>query len=460
MIDQTNLQNLRENLSVKSDKKSLKHTINRHAKFFPFMTRGTERPKFKGGFEGVLGEFTRNISGKKLNNKLDNEKLISEMTKNVNAIDADKAQLEQILRMFLIDKNGGLKVFHPYMFQYLPFTEGAEARGEKEISKFLADVLIEGASEYLSYFKSSKSDDLISKLVLTNLTGLEENKEEIKYSTKLDYITKLFKKDLEFLYKHEDYFKSHYSLFMSYYYFFYITQLTLKIAQKTKADFLKNNEIFYTLDWEATSKNRKGYLQGYQTIKESSRNLLIDVNVLEHLNILFGTNTKTYSELKNVYEELSVNYQNQLKELLKEWIIEYRSLLELPEKISLESLDYEELVHKLFDSIQETYSKSTMLGPQSRYPLSIEEIGKKYFMKTRGSLGYMLNVSQDLLLLLTSLCLQDEKKSLKQVFFELELRGMFLDRYSQEEVVNLFDKLNLLDKKSDSGDAQYVKPIL
>jgi len=101
-----------------------------------------------------------------------------------------------------------------------------------------------------------------------------------------------------------------------------------------------------------------------------------------------------------------------------------------------------------------------MQGPRNRYSLSIEEIGKKFFLKTRGSLGYMLNVSQDLFLLLTAVCLKNERKSLNQLFIDLENRGMYFDRYSKEEAVKLLDKLNLLDKKSDSGDAQYVKPIL
>ena len=45
-------------------------------------------------------------------------------------------------------------------------------------------------------------------------------------------------------------------------------------------------------------------------------------------------------------------------------------------------------------------------------------------------------------------------------FNEFEKRGIALDRYSKKEVMNLFDNLNIIDKKSDSGDAQYVKPIL
>ena len=50
--------------------------------------------------------------------------------------------------------------------------------------------------------------------------------------------------------------------------------------------------------------------------------------------------------------------------------------------------------------------------------------------------------------------------ALKEVFLQFERRGVYLDRYSKEAVVDLFDKVNILDKKSDSGDAQYVKPIL
>ena len=41
-----------------------------------------------------------------------------------------------------------------------------------------------------------------------------------------------------------------------------------------------------------------------------------------------------------------------------------------------------------------------------------------------------------------------------------ERRGLFFDRYSKEEIVNLLNTWNLIDKKSDSGDAQYVKQIL
>ena len=42
----------------------------------------------------------------------------------------------------------------------------------------------------------------------------------------------------------------------------------------------------------------------------------------------------------------------------------------------------------------------------------------------------------------------------------LNLNHIFLDNTSKEYLQDFFTKLNLIDKKSDSGDAQYVKRIL
>ena len=82
-------------------------------------------------------------------------------------------------------------------------------------------------------------------------------------------------------------------------------------------------------------------------------------------------------------------------------------------------------------------------------------------MKIRGgSYGYMLNMTQEMLLMITAICIKEDKITLKDLFKEYERRGLFLDSYSQVEVIDLLGKLNLIDKKSDSGDAQYVKSIL
>ena len=73
----------------------------------------------------------------------------------------------------------------------------------------------------------------------------------------------------------------------------------------------------------------------------------------------------------------------------------------------------------------------------------------------------MLNISEERLIFLTKICVKDQELiRLKDVFVEFERRGVFLDSNSKEQVAQYFEKLNLIEKKSDSGDAKYVKRIL
>ena len=73
----------------------------------------------------------------------------------------------------------------------------------------------------------------------------------------------------------------------------------------------------------------------------------------------------------------------------------------------------------------------------------------------------MLNLSEETLIFLTKLCIKNqEQMHLKDVFREMELRGVYLDNQSKEQVAIYYEKLNLIEKKSDSGDAKYVKRIL
>jgi DNA phosphorothioation-dependent restriction protein DptG len=450
-----NLKELRKSLRIKDNKQGLTHTINVNSPILPFPTRNPERAKFARGFDGVTGEFTRIVSNSSLNEEVEMKTIVENISQNVNMAEEDKPHFIRLIRMFLSGDKHSMKVFHPHILQYIPLTSGSESKGEANIALFMRDVLLVDQEELRVFFKKSDTDHLVAKLILDQLDFLKEKKREKKYFAKLPHIAQVFTEDILFMTKHREFFVENIHLFLAYYYFFYITQLTLKLAQRHKAHFNNVNEVVYTLDWEGTSKSRVGYERGYQQIKENARELLLHINCLEHLNTIFGTKALSYPELKEIYNKLSDENKNEFLSALKMWIEEYRYHASLP-SITFVSEDYEGLVGALFKSLSEGVSEET----KSRYALSIEEIGKRYFLKTRGALGYMLNVSQEFLLLMTAVSVKDSRKSLKDVFSEFEKRGIFFDRYSQEAVVHLFDKLNLLDKKSDSGDAQYVKPIL
>ena len=83
------------------------------------------------------------------------------------------------------------------------------------------------------------------------------------------------------------------------------------------------------------------------------------------------------------------------------------------------------------------------------------------FGKRRGSLGYCLNLNEEDIILLTKLCIKDQGRlKLSVLFDKFEERGISFDRDSRIKIIGLYEKLNLLEKKSDSGDAQYVRSIL
>lgn len=54
----------------------------------------------------------------------------------------------------------------------------------------------------------------------------------------------------------------------------------------------------------------------------------------------------------------------------------------------------------------------------------------------------------------------DGRVRLAKLFDEFEKRGLLFDRESKKRIIALYEKMNLLEKRSDSGDAQYVKYIL
>ena len=119
------------------------------------------------------------------------------------------------------------------------------------------------------------------------------------------------------------------------------------------------------------------------------------------------------------------------------------------------------LVNKLFCVIMYQFEHSARSRANDAYKNWFVKFVQKNFAKRRGQLGYNLNITEDDIILMTKICINNnDKLKLNELFEEFELRGLFFDRDSKQKVVQLYEKLNLLEKKSDSGDAQYVKSIL
>lgn len=118
-------------------------------------------------------------------------------------------------------------------------------------------------------------------------------------------------------------------------------------------------------------------------------------------------------------------------------------------------------IRHLFKCISTQFAETTRKRASQFYSEKFSEFCKARFVKNRKKSGLTLNLTERDIIFLTKLAIQhDEKIRLNNLYKEYENRGIYLDSTSKGLLQEFFTKLNLIDKKSDSGDAQYVKRIL
>jgi len=342
---------------------------------------------------------------------------------------------------------------------YIPLSNNKQAIGERDIALFLRDIFCQDNENLIKFFEKNKSSHAIINLILSNITELEDNIRESRYKSVLDNIVELFNEDIDYAINYEKFLINDISNIFAYYYFFYISQLILKVNKDFDDEKEDIEKLYYILDWETVNKNRKtlkGY--GWDFLKSKSNNLAAKIATIDQVNVLFGS--EDYMLLEDIYSQfelLSIDEQNEFIKYLKKWVKDYRDIrgfdeIELPN-------DFKSLSNILFESLNDEKGIFNQIRT-SLYPLNLEEIAKAFFVKRRGKYGLVFNITREMLLTLTALCVKDKKIKLNQLYKEYEKRGLYFDRYSKEEIEIFLTKLNLIDKKSDSGDAKYVRPVL
>lgn len=451
-----NYMQLLQNMNFNPDTGSLKHNINKNSHLLPFKTREPERVIFENGFLNIIGELSRILLNKTWVKDIELKKIISRIISDVDIEEGTEDYLEKLVKEYLFDDKNQLKIFDPYLFLYVPLSPNKRSKGEKDISLFFRDIFCRDNPDLVNFFKNKHSDHIIINLILNNISNLSKKQTDPSYIPVLNDIADLFNEDINFLLNHKKFLMGNIDLIFAYYYYFYVSQLTLKISKGFSADD-RIDDLYYLLDWESASRNRKSLDKGYNFLKNLSSSLFTKMTLIDQLNTLLGTRGLLEHEMIDYFNNLDSDSQKNFLLYLKKWVLEYRNAREF-DVINLPD-DFEGLTKILFDSLNDV-KRGISPEPKSRYALNLEAIAKQYVLKRRGSYGYVLNVNRDLLRVMTALCVKDKNIKLNQLFEEFEKRGLFFDRLSQGEIVNYLTKLNLIDKKSDSEDAQYVRPVL
>lgn len=455
---ENNIKDLKKSLSM--SEKGIKHKIGVRSKFFPFTTNERYTISQKET-SGTVGELVRLINNKKLGNEdLEIDKIIKQIMQLVQLEDEnDRSYLYEVIKEHIISEDGNRNIFHYDLYNYINSN-----KKEEKIAKFLYDVFFKEMKYFEHIYSEIENEDVITRLILE---GLEESDylvdrqsddNEECYENKLQFITKLAYEDFRFLLKNKDFFLEYFERLVYFYYFYYLVQLCIKINKRFNSDYNKVEETYYLLDWEKAGKNRKSAIKGYKDIKDRGEELWVNLNVIEHSNFLMGTENYNLVEIKEYFLSLNEKEKLEYLETLKEWVKEYKICTHQEDQDNDIELDFDKLMNEIIQSVSIKLSDP---GRGRRLFNNVEEIGKLYFLKSRGgAYGYMFNLTQETILMLTAICVKKEKITLKALFEEYNKRGVFLDKESKELVVTFLEKLNLIDKKSDSGDAQYVKSIL
>jgi len=121
----------------------------------------------------------------------------------------------------------------------------------------------------------------------------------------------------------------------------------------------------------------------------------------------------------------------------------------------------EKAICHLYRCIEAQFMETERKRANQVYTEKYSEFCRTRWIKNRKKSGLVLNLTESDVIFLTKISLRgQEKMRLIDLYREYEYRGIYLDNTSKEYLQDFFTKLNLIDKKSDSGDAQYVKRIL
>lgn len=429
----------------------IRFTHDQRGKILPYFTRNPERAKFLNGFHPVVGSIVRRSLKLSMPAEFD-DGIVDREKLNTN-VNLNSVPFERFMQVF---SDAAIERVHlPRLLAYSPLSDGNEAKGDITVADFIYQLYrLEDNNAWFIFLKNESATNPYERLILANAKRLDElkSKENQFQFIKVDELQSKFTSDLVNILDSRQFFDEHIDTLLAFYYFTYSVKL---IASVERTDHNSSEfKPYYALESERLSQSRRAAgSHSFRTLRISAKNLLVETDVLDYINILLDRDymflpdimALTGSERTNLEYELRV-FITQFNYGMQEYKIDH---------LEVETADLSELIRLL----RLLLTKNMKLETLSRYMKSFDEIAKLDFVKTRGRLGKTFNVSDELLITLVGVVLGKQKMMLNDFFHELEVRGIYLDRSSRDHLVELLNDRNLLEKMSDSGDAQYVKPL-
>ena len=441
--------------------KSKKHI--RDDALVPFKTK-TDKNQYED-FSGVVGAFSRILSGISAKKTLDIKMMKNKMRQKMDdCSDEDFEILFHIVENMYFDKNKLIPI-NTRALSYIDCNIS-----QQQVAEYLFSLFVDSTDLKEKYKAMEESEDtnVLQKLVFESLEN--DNTDSIVNITHADcflpYVKEVFVKDFEVLLTNTTLYQDNIYRFLAYYYMFYVSQLAVKLSKFEHGNRNEIEKVFVTLYEEVVTKVRPGYEYGWKYVKDKVGHMFSHSVVLEMLSHNVQNAHLDYIGYfnhfnKSINDEKVADEIKHIREQYMNWIqLDYSGCKHNVEKDTTCATSTE--IKKLFETIDYQFINGGRRSHYNGYNKKFIDFVQKNFGKFRGIYGYTLSVHESDIVMFTRLILfeNDGKIRLAKLFDEFAKRGLLFDRESKKHIVELFEKMNLLEKRSDSGDAQYVKYIL
>lgn len=447
-------------------------------KLLPFNSNPASAYDKKCGLHGTTGEFFRLWDNDGTKPIEDFEKSAVEPVKEylVNQKQMPTTQVPEFIRMMrdIMFVNGNLNITDSAFIKYLPLVPNDERISMKDRKKYndgqrkLANYLYSMLSDEMQISGHSNTPNLFSKILqeaLTPFCGFSDDSKERDYIV-LPYIKKSFEEDLCWMLEQEESVKVKYlHLLLHFYACYAVTQAIVRITAIDKQSEDEPAPFYFILNSERASVNHDAVVRGwsYQIPKSSLDKLYGKSQALDILNSVLGSNVGFYNNIRKVLYQTDFEDNRELcNKLLSKYQEEKREVFN---RRSSESGSIEEIeidVH----SYDEFISTLELLCTGLQSPSYISRMRKKVidllsvrFLQSRRG-NFVLVLDNEMLTFLVALFTKSKKTKLENLYKLFNKYGIYFNRGSRLAIEEYLLKLNLLDRKSDSGEAQYVTVIL
>ena len=451
-------------------------------KLIPFDSRNASGFDKYCSLQGTTGEFFRlwaNDGIKSIENFSEStEKPVKDYL--INSRQMPSLQANEFVRMMkdIMVVNGNLNVTNTNFLKYLPLVPNDERISTKDRSKYkdgqkkLSNYVYSMLSPDMDYANTGTSKDLFTRILeeaLSSSIRHQEKRTAGEYYI-IEYIKDSFNKDFTWLMAQEETVKVKYlHLFFYFYACYSTTQAIVNINTKSENVTSSPKPFFFILSSEKTSINHDAITRGWTHIipTKSLDRLYGKSQALDIINCILGCNIGFYSDVIHKLNETSFDDNKEFCiELLESYQSEKRKTLG-GRKSDNRILDSFGLIDTGVDSYEDFYQKLESLcvglistSYTSRMRKKVIDLLSVRFLQNRKRSGYVLTLDNEMLTFLIALFTKSKKTKLEDMYKLFNSYGIHFNRGSRIAIEEYLLKLNLLDRKSDSGEAQYVTVIL